>query len=127
MYDPELLVEKLKILLEALERIPRRFTSIAIPDDFYASDAGIDQMDAICMVLIAAGEEFKNIDRKTEGQLLKRYPGIKWRGVMGVRDVLAHGYFQVNAAQLFDICENDIPTLIETVKIMIKESDYDDD
>jgi hypothetical protein len=25
MYDPELLVEKLQTLLEALERIPRRF------------------------------------------------------------------------------------------------------
>ncbi|MEA3398070.1 MAG: HepT-like ribonuclease domain-containing protein [Chloroflexota bacterium] len=78
------------------------------------------------MVLIAAGEDIKNIDRKTEGRLLKRYPGIKWRGVMGERDVLAHGYFQVNAAQLFDICENDIPTLIETVKTMIKENSYAD-
>ena len=38
---------------------------------------------------------------------------------MGVRDVLAHGYFQVNAEQLFDICQNDIPALIETVKTMI--------
>ncbi|MEA3398069.1 MAG: hypothetical protein U9R05_11450 [Chloroflexota bacterium] len=29
MYDRELLVEKLKILLEALDRIPRRFTGIS--------------------------------------------------------------------------------------------------
>ena len=121
MYDPRLLVEKLKNLLEALERIPRRFADITTPDDFYASDAGIDRMDAICMILIAAGEEFKNIDRKTGGNLLNRYPGVKWRGVMGVRDVLAHTYFQVNAEQLFDICKNDIPTLIETVKTMIAD------
>ena len=121
MYDPALLVEKLNTLLEALERIPRRFADIATPGDFYASDAGIDRMDAICMILIAAGEEFKNIDRKTEGSLLSRYPGIKWRGVMGVRDVLAHAYFQVNAEQLFDICRNDIPALIETVKTMIED------
>ena len=78
-------------------------------------------MDAICMILIAAGEEIKNIDRKTEGKLLSRYPGIKWRGAMGVRDVLAHGYFQVNAEQLFDICQNDIPELIETVTKMIED------
>ncbi len=121
MYDPELLAEKLKTLLEALERIPRRFADIATPGDFYASDEGIDQMDAICMVLIAAGEEFKNIDRKTGGNLLNRYPGVKWRGVMGTRDVLAHTYFQVNAEQLFDICKNDIPALIETVKTMIAD------
>ncbi len=91
---------------------------------FYSSDAGIDRMDAICMILIAAGEELKNIDRKTEGNLLSRYPGVKWRGVMGVRDVLAHGYFQVNAEQLFDICQNDIPALIETVKTMIGDIEH---
>jgi len=121
MYDRRVLVEKLGTLLEALERIPRRFSDIAEPADFYASDAGIDRMDAICMILIAAGEEFKNIDRKTDGKLLNRYPDVKWRGVMGVRDVLAHGYFQVNAEQLYEICENDIPALIETVKSMIND------
>jgi len=121
MYDPELLVEKLKTLLEALERIPRRFADIAAPADFNSSDEGIDRMDAICMILIAAGEELKNIDRKTGGNLLSRYPGVRWRGAMGVRDVLAHGYFQVNAEQLFNICKNDIPAMIETVKTMIAD------
>jgi len=124
MYDPELLVERLQTLLEALERIPRRFAGIAVPGDFHASDAGIDRMDAICMILIAAGEELKNIDRKTEGRLLTRYPGVRWRGATGVRDVLAHGYFQVNAEALFDICANDIPTLIKTVKTMIKDIEH---
>jgi hypothetical protein len=52
MYDPDLLREKLQTLLEALERIPRRFSEIATPDDFYATDAGVDLMDAICMILI---------------------------------------------------------------------------
>ena len=121
MYDPELLVEKLQTLLEALERIPRRFADIDSSADFTSSDAGIDRMDAICMILIAAGEEIKNIDSKTEGKLLSRYPDIKWRGVMGVRDVLAHGYFQVNAEQLFAICQKDIPVLIKTVKSMIED------
>jgi uncharacterized protein with HEPN domain len=125
MYDPEVLVEKLRTLLEALERIPRRFAGIAAPSDFYANDAGIDRMDAICMILIAAGEEFKNIDHKTEGKLLSRYPGVKWRGVMGVRDVIAHAYFQVNPEQLYDICKHDIPALIETIKTMIKDIEND--
>ena len=43
---------------------------------------------------------------------------------MGVRDVLAHAYFQVNAEALFDICANDIPALIQTVKIMIKDIEH---
>ena len=121
MYDREVLLERLRSLLEALERIPRRFADIKTPADFYASDAGVDRMDAICMILIAAGEELKIIDRKTDGQLLSRYPGVRWRGAMAVRDVLAHGYFQVNAEQLFDLCANDIPAMIATLKAMIAD------
>lgn len=121
MYDRELLVERLTSILEALERIPRRFAGIRTPSDFAASEAGIDRMDAISMILVAVGEEFKAIDRKTEGKLLSRYPEVDWRGVMGVRDVFAHAYFQVNAEQLFGICRDDIPKLIETVRKMIEE------
>ena len=90
MYDQKLLVERLKTVLEALERIPRRFQGMSHPEDFRVSEIGIDRMDAICMILIAAGEEFKNIDRQTEGTLFSRYP-FDWRGAIGVRDVMAHG------------------------------------
>jgi len=121
MYDKELLIERLTTILEALERIPRRFAGIKTPSDFTSSDEGIDRMDAISMILVAVGEEFKTIDRKTEGKLLSRYPEIDWRGVIGVRDVYAHAYFQVNAEQLFAICRDDIPELIETVRKMIKD------
>jgi uncharacterized protein with HEPN domain len=121
MYDRQLLIERLASILEALERIPRRFADIKTPADFSDSAAGVDRMDAICMILIAVGEEFKAIDRKTEGSLLGRYPGANWRGVIGVRDFLAHGYFQVNAEQLYGICRDDIPTLIQTVHKMIEE------
>lgn len=86
MYDRELLIEKLQTLLSVLERIPRRFASIAKPADFYLTDEGVDKMDAICMILIAAGEELKNIDRKTEGKLFPQYPAVKWRGAMGMRE-----------------------------------------
>jgi uncharacterized protein with HEPN domain len=122
MCDAELLIERLTSVLEALERIPRRFADIKTPSDFTDSEAGVDRMDAICMTLIAAGEEFKAIDRMTESRLLSRYPGTNWRGVMGVRDFLAHGYFQVNADQLFSICRDDIPGLIETVRTMIQDA-----
>jgi uncharacterized protein with HEPN domain len=121
MSDRQLLVERLSSILEALERIPRRFAGIKTPSDFTDTDAGLDRMDAICMVLIAVGEEFKAIDRKTEGKLLSCYSEANWRGIMGLRDFLAHGYFQVNANQLFGICRDDIPLLIETVRRMILE------
>ena len=121
--DPMLLRDRLTSVLEALQRIPRRFSGIDSPKDFYAHDEGIDRMDAICMVLIAVGEEFKAIDRRTDGELLARYTAVNWRGVIGVRDVLAHAYFQINADELFGICQDDIPQLIDTVRQMIIDID----
>jgi uncharacterized protein with HEPN domain len=76
------------------------------------------------MVLVAVGKEFKAIDRKTEGKVLDRYPLVKWRGVIGVRDVLAHDYFQANVNQLFSICREDIPQLIATVRQMIQDLEH---
>lgn len=121
MSDTQLLTERLSGIMEALERIPRRFAVIETPSDFTDTDAGVDRMDAICMILVAVGEEFKAIDRKTDGNLLSRHPEVNWRGVIGVRDFLAHGYFQVNVEQLFGICRDDIPVLIRTVRKMIEE------
>ena len=124
MSDPSLLLERLQTTLEALERIPRRFAEVSQPSDFLSSDAGIDRMDAICMILIAVGEEFKRIDKQTDGQLFARYPQIPWRAAMGVRDVLAHGYFDVDVEQLYTICQEHIPSLIETIRKMIEDIEH---
>lgn len=121
MSENDLVRDRLSAILEALERIPRRFADISSPSDFTDTPEGVDRMDAICMMLIAVGEEFKAIDRKTGGTLLSRYPEAEWRGIIGVRDFLAHGYFQVNAEQLFGICRDDVPVLIQTVRKMIAE------
>ena len=118
MCDAGLLLERLQTVLTALERIPRRCADISQPSDFLTSDAGLDRMDAICMILIAAGEEFKKIDRQTDGKLFARYPQVQWRGAIGLRDVLAHGYFDVDTEQLYTICVERIPELIETVRAM---------
>ena len=121
MSDPGTLIERLTSILEALERIPRRFAGVSRPLDFRSSDDGLDRLDAICMTLIAVGEEFKRIDRQTDGVLLARYPQVQWRGVKAVRDVLAHGYFDVDAEQLYDLCRDDIPVLIDAVRTMIRD------
>lgn len=121
MYDTATLIERLGDVLEALERIPRRFAGIASAEAFEQSEAGRDRLDAICMSLVAVGEALRQIDGKTEGRLLARYPEVEWRGVIGVRNVIAHGYFDIDVEQVFDICQKDIPALIETLRKMIKE------
>lgn len=121
MYDRQEMLTLLQQMLEALERIPRRSASINSPDDFIADDAGQEHLDSICMILVAVGEAFKQLDGKTKSMWLMRYPQIPWRDVIGVRNVIAHGYFDVDAEQVFQICKEDIPKLIATVRTMIRD------
>lgn len=121
MSSSTLLLEQLENILEALERIPLRCADINSPEDFSNSEKGITYLDSICMILIGVGEAFKKIDNATEGEYLARYPEVTWKGVKAVRDVMAHGYFDIDAEEVFDICQNDIPPLTATVRRMIQD------
>jgi uncharacterized protein with HEPN domain len=121
MYDTELILEILHQILEAGRRIERRFSPVKQPDEFLATDDGLDRLDAICMMLIAIGESLKNLDKLTNGELLAKYPGVDWKGAKGVRDIISHHYFDLNAEAVFGICKSDISTLTTTVEKMIED------
>lgn len=120
MFDTELVNEILSQILTAAHRVERRFKGIFAPDDFLVSDAGIDRLDAICMMLIAIGESLKNLDRVTDGKLLVKFPEVDWKGAKGMRDIISHHYFDLNAEVVFSICKDRIPGLIETTMKMKK-------
>jgi uncharacterized protein with HEPN domain len=119
MFDKELAREILSQVLTAANRIERRSSSIDAPDDFLASDEGLDKLDAICMMLIAIGENLKNLDKITGGTLLTRYPEVDWKGAKGMRDIISHHYFDLNAEVVFTICRERIPSLIKAITKMI--------
>lgn len=118
MYDRELVVEILGQILTAANRIDRRFADITQPDDFLVSERGIDKLDAICMMLIAIGENLKNLDKITSGTILPQYPEIDWKGAKGMHDIISHHYFDLDAEVVFSICKDRMPGLIDTVKKM---------
>ena len=120
MFDTELVDEILSQILIAAHRIERRSRDIFEPDDFLISDAGIDKLDAICMMLIAIGESLKNLDKVTSGKLLVKFPEVDWKGAKGMRDIISHHYFDLNAEVVFSFCKNRIPGLIETTMKMKK-------
>ena len=125
MPDPSLLRDRLEAILEALERVPGRFAKVSAPQDFVASEEGREHLDSISMVLLSVGEAFRQIDEKTKGEFLARYPGIPWRAVIGMRNVLAHDYFDVNEKVIFNTCEAHISPLIASVKGMLADLEID--
>ena len=73
--------------------------------------------DAVLRNLEIIGEAVKNVSEETR----QKYPHIKWRKIAGFRDIVAHGYFGVNDETVWDIVENEVPTLLTTVRIMLGE------
>lgn len=123
MSDPSLIHEKLIQIEEALQRVNRRFSSIKSPSDFLDNESGTDMLDAIGMMLIAVGENLKKIDYETDGELLKCYPSVDWRGAKGMRDILSHHYFDLDANEVFNICQTNIPELATVIRTMIDDID----
>lgn len=111
----------LELIKSSLLEVEKRSERITEPNDFLTSETGVILMDSICMKLSAIGESIKNLDKITNHELLIQYPKIPWRNVMGVRDFIVHHYFEVDAEVIFEICKNDIPTLISVITQMIED------
>ena len=119
MFDKRLVLSILKQIDDALETIKGRTVMIQSADDFSGSPAGMEKLDSICMLFMAIGDALKNIDKITGGVLLLQYSEIDWKGAIGFRDIIAHHYFDIDAEQVFWICENEIVPLSITLKKMI--------
>jgi len=78
MHDKELFMEVLRQIEEAAAKIAARFQAIHKVSDFTDSPAGVDKMDAICMMLIVIGESLKNLDKITGGNFYLNME--KWTG-----------------------------------------------
>lgn len=111
MYDRSLLLELLLEVEEAIRRVERRFTDITRPDDFMASDDGLDRLDAIGMMLIAISENVRRIHKIVGNEWFDRYPDVNWSDVKGIRNVLAHDYFDIDPEEVYQICSTDISIL----------------
>ena len=105
----------------AIEKVEERTKEINTIDDFLCSSSGMVLLDATCMLLIAIGESLKNLDKTTNGVLLPTYPSIPWKNVKGLRDIIAHHYFDVDASQILWIIKNELSPLKKAIQYFIKK------
>lgn len=119
-YERDVIIDLLDGLLWALDQIEKRFESIDTSAEFLDTDIGLEKLDSICMQLINIGEALKRIDKMTDRELLRNYPQIEWKKVMGMRDIITHHYFDIDAETVFTVCDELIPKL-HTVIFKIKE------
>lgn len=115
------LLETLNQISSAAQRILKRFSKVPSIDYFLETDEGLEKLDAFCMQLIAIGESLKHVDKLTNKTLLSQYPEIDWKAVKGMRDIITHHYFDLDAEAVYDVCKNDIEPLLVTINHIISD------
>lgn len=64
--------------------------------------------DAVVRNLEIIGEAAKHVPHDVQ----EGYPGVKWRKIAGLRDVVAHDYFGLDEDVLWDVIQNQVPALL---------------
>ncbi len=77
---------------------------------------------ASCMLIEAIGEGIKQVDKATEGKLLIERPEIPWKDVIGIRNHIAHGYFDIDGEMVLDVVKNDLDSLLAAIEFFINKS-----
>lgn len=121
MHDEELLYYSLKRIASTIERIINNSKAIDDSQYYVLSSAGMERLESTCMLLLAIGESIKSIDKMTQKRLLANYPEVDWKGAMGIRDIIAHHYFDIDEYIVFDVVKNKLPGMLETINRMIEE------
>lgn len=111
MNRPERINDYLEHILEASENI-FSYTSSFTLEDFYSNK---QTQQAVVMNLIIIGE--------AATKLMDKYPGftdanshISWLGMRGMRNRIAHGYFEIDLNIVWQTITKAIPELVNQIE-----------
>ena len=121
MFDVELVREILKNIIWSVDQILLRSKEIESYEQFLRDDAGLEKLDSICMQLINIGEALKQIDKLTEDILFIKYSEIDWKNAKGMRDIITHHYFDIDAEVVFEVIREKLPPMKDAIIKIIND------
>ena len=74
------------------------------------------KLDATIFHLTQIGE----LCTKFTDEFRKRHPNIEFRGIIGLRNVMVHGYGTLNFDDIFIVIKEDVPDLIDKYKNILE-------
>ncbi len=112
--------DMLKQIRESIHNLELWNAPYSDVNEMLSSPDGVKTLAADCMLIEAIGEGFKRIDERTNQMLLPSRPEIPWKAVKGMRDHIAHGYFDINNELVWDVVKNDLPDLRDAVDYFLE-------
>jgi uncharacterized protein with HEPN domain len=92
-------------------------------DEWLTSTSGMQKLAGNAMMIEVIGEEIKKVEKRLGTEFLNQRPEIPWRDVMGMRNHIAHGYFDINELYVFSVIKNDLAPLLEAIDHLISVLD----
>ena len=92
-------------------------------DEWLSSTYGMQKLAGNAMMIEVIGEEVKKVEKRLGTEFLNLRPEIPWREVMGMRNHIAHGYFDINELYVFSVIKNDLSPLLEAIDYLISVLD----
>ena len=110
------ITDKLLFVIQRFELALKRTSDVADCDDLLRTPEGVDLFDATCMRIQTIGEALKQIDTETKEKLLVYYPGIPWRKIFAMRNIISHEYLSIDPEEIFKIVKVHLPGLLLAIQ-----------
>ena len=102
----------LKHILEEIEKIENSLSGVSE----MKFKNNVDYVDMTVRRIEIIGEAAKNLSKS----LVNGHPEVEWKKIIGTRDKIIHGYFDVSVKLIWEIVEKDIPELKRHIKSILK-------
>lgn len=77
---------------------------------------------AVILNIIIIGEAATKL-LQNFGTFLDRHPDVPWRSMKGMRNRIAHGYFEINLDVVWDTMQTALPQLLERLPAIRMDAD----
>jgi uncharacterized protein with HEPN domain len=95
-------------ILESIEKIRIYTKGFNNPDQFNSDHQAFD---AVMMNFVIIGEMVSKLSENLKNQHLE----VEWIKIKGFRNIVAHDYFGIDAEEIWQIINNDLPDLRKKV------------
>jgi len=115
----EVVLDILHQIKESIENLMNWNQGITDMNQLLMSPSGMQDLAGNCMTIMAIGEGFRKIDKITEGRFLSLRPEIPWHQVFGLRNRIAHGYFDIDVDIISEVINEDLQPLPKATVFLI--------
>lgn len=110
--DPLLYVADIVAAGEAI----LRYTDGVAFDDFASND---EKRSAVERQVFIIGEAAARLPEEWK----RLRPEVPWRKIVGLRNLLAHGYWVIDAEELWDVARNKVPEFVGELRPLLNDTE----